>query len=196
MARWSKRIESNFFVAGEEQTDEHLLKTFFVTRNYIPQNEQERHELEEFSLIASAMALMIHVAQADKIVKPEEKERIISGMIFQLQQRVHEYKKLAREFGTTDKRIIGNLFDKLLADYENGRMHVDETIDIVNMVFQNNPYSRYFLIRLCYYCALADKQFDEREKADIDDFATRLQVAPAEQERIAREVQVELQSRA
>ncbi len=196
MPRWSKGFEDNFRAAGEMRSDEHPLKTFLVTRAYVPQNDEERQELEEFSVIASAMALMIHVAEADDIVKPAEKERIIADMTFQLHQRGHEYRKLAPEFGVTDKRIIGSLFDKLLGQYESGRMQLDETVEIVNRIFQHNPYSRFFLIRLCYYCALADGQFDEREKADIDDLATRLYVDREQQERIAGEVRVELKSRA
>ena len=192
MPRWSAKIEDSIQVARKFDTQANLMKNFFMSRVYTPENEKERMELEEFSMVTSAMALMIHVAEADKIVKPEERNRIIDDLIFQLEQRTHEYAKLSEQFGKTERKIIENMFDKLLNDYEKDRLKLDDTINIINMVFKNNPYSKHFLIRLCYYCAYSDKQFDENEKIIIDKLATKLNVEPLEKERIEKEVRFEL----
>jgi tellurite resistance protein len=196
MARWSESFRRNITLVGELDPGEHLLEDFFITRTYTPRDERELQELEEFSLVASGMALMIHVAEADRIMKAEEKRRIIGEMTYQLGQREHEYARLADEFGTAERTIIENLFDRLLDDYEKGSLQLDKTIEVINKVFQNNPYSRYFLIRLCYYCALSDRQLAPSERSTIDSFASRLHVDPKEQQRIAREVAIELRTRA
>jgi len=135
---------------------------------------------------------MIHVAKADKIVQPEERQRIMDEMAFQLHQRHYEYNKLSEEFGVVERTIISNVFDRLIQDYENGTLDVDETVRIVNMIFQNNPYSRNFLIRLCYYSALSDRNLGEKEAELIDGLATQLHIDKSDQIRIANEVRYEM----
>jgi len=195
MDRWSGKLGDSVRIATEFDKEASLLQNFFVSRKYIPKTDEERRELEEFSMITSAMALMIHVAEADSKMDATEKEEIIDDMVFQLEQRWDEYKKFAAEFGGNERKIINNIFDMLLDDYEKGRLDLDETIDIINMVFTNNPYSRFFLIRLCYYTAYADNKLAEGEKVTIDDLAERLNVDREERERIKKEVKRELKIR-
>lgn len=191
MARWSEQIGRVIRLAGEDSS-EHILDTFFTRRNYLPQTEEEKREFEEFSLISSSMALMIHIAKADKIMHPEERTRIIEDLTFQLEQRPFEYERLTENFGSADREIIGNLYSKMLIDYEKGNLDLDKTIASLNLIYQNNPEKRYYIIRLCYYCALSDSYFDESEETVIKDIARQLKVPVKELKRIEKEVKREL----
>ena len=192
MPRWSSKIKDSIKIASNFQEPKHLLDSFYVSKIYIPQTEQEKKEFEEFSLVTSSMALLIHIAEADKIVKPEEKQRIIDDLIFQLEQRPYEYEGLSEKFGNTDKEIIGNMFDKLLHDYENEKINLNEIIRIIDLFYQNNPEKRYYLVRLCYYCALSDNELSESEKKAIKEIASKLHIASEEVERIEKEAKLEL----
>ncbi len=192
MPRWSSKIQDSIKIASNFQEPKHLLDSFYVSKIYEPQSEQEKREFEEFSLVTSSMALLIHIAKADKIVKPEEKQRIINDLIFQLEQRPYEYGNLSEKFGNTDKEIIGNMFDKLVHDYENEKINLNEIIRIIDLVYQNNQEKRYYLVRLCYYCALSDNEFSESEKKAIEEIAAKLNVASEEVVRIEKEVKLEL----
>jgi uncharacterized tellurite resistance protein B-like protein len=191
MARWSDQIEKN--VKEKYDAKEHLLRTFFVSRVYEPQTEREQQEFEEFSLISNAMALMIYIAESDKVVKPGEKQRIIDELTYQLQYRPDkEYKKLSDEFGEKDQKIIEHLYDKLLEQYEEGKLDLDETLRLINMVYKNNPKKRFYLLRLCYYCAFSDKNLKESEKEAIDEVAEKLHIEDSERDRIKEEVKEEI----
>ncbi len=190
MARWSSKLTKIIKMAGERK-DEHFMESFLIKRNYEPKTKQEKLEFEEFSLVTSSMALLIHIAKADKIMHPEERLRIINDLTFQLEQRPFEYDDLAEKFGNYDKEIISNMYNKLLYDYEKGKLDLDEIIKILNMVYQNNPDKRLYLIRLCYYCALSDSYFDESEKKKIKEIAAKLKVSIKEMKRIESEVKKE-----
>ncbi|MBN1948835.1 MAG: hypothetical protein JW784_03755, partial [Candidatus Cloacimonetes bacterium] len=134
MARWSEQIGRVIRLAGED-SNENILDTFFTKRNYLPQTEEEKREFEEFSLISSSMALMIHIAKADKIMHPEERTRIIEDLTFQLEQRPYEYERLTENFGSADREIISNLYGKMLIDYEKGNLDLDRTIATLNLIY-------------------------------------------------------------
>ena len=192
MARWSKQIEKIIKLTSEVSSQEKFLEAFLKPRHYLPQTDKEKKEFDEFSLVTSSMALLIHIAKADKVIKGEERERIVSDLIYQLEQRPFEYDELAEKFGKYERDIISNMFDKLLNDYENSKLNLDEIIDIICMTYQNNPDKRYYLVRLCYYCALADFDFDKSEKTAIEEIAKKLKVDSDEMRRIEKEVREEV----
>ena len=160
MARWSKQIGNILQLSSSQTTDAQFMESFNKIRNYLPKTEQEKEEFEEFSLVTSSMALLIHIAKADNVLKGEEHERIISDLIFQLEQRPYEYG--------------------------------DEIIRIICMVYQNNPDKRYYLLRLCYYVALSDFDYDKAEQEAIMDIATKLYVSTEEMQKVEQEVRDEI----
>ena len=189
MARWTENIEKILSFAAE--TD-HSLEDFFKPKNYLPQTEEEKQIFNEFSLITSSMAILIHVATADHILKYEEKNQIINDLIFQLEQRPYEYNRLSEKFGNYEREIIHNIFDKIAEDYQSGKIDLEKIVDVICLVYQNNPEKRYYLIRLCFYCALADQDFAESEKDAIRSLAAKLNVPDAELMRIEAEVKQEV----
>ncbi len=192
MARWSNQIEKIIKLTSETGSQEKFPESFLKPKNYLPQTDEEKKEFDEFSLVTSSMILLIHIAKADKVLKGEERERIISDLIFQLEQRPFEYDELAEKFGKYERDIISNMYDKLLNDYENGKLNLDEIIDVICMIYQNNPDKRYYLVRLLYNCAFADFDFDKAEKTAIEEIAKKLKVEPEEMRRIEKEVREEI----
>jgi len=191
MARWSKHI-GDFIKRVDSKKDDLMLDTFFIKKNYIPVNEEERKEFEEFSLVISCMALLIHIAKADKIMHPEERTRIINDLTFQLEQRPFEYVALKEKFGHYDREIIANMFNRLLVDYELDRLDLIKIIEVIDMVYQNNPDKKYYILKLCYYCAYSDSYYDESEDKVIVNIAEQLKISDVERKRIQREVKIEL----
>ena len=193
MPVWSDQIKRNIKSATSFDTREHLLESFFVNRIYVPKTKEEERELAEFSLITSAMILMIHVAESDKVVKPEEKKRIIDDLVNQLKYRPdHEYQELSKEFGHENREIIEHMYDKLVHDYENGKIDLDGVVRIIDMVYKYNPPKRLFLLRLCYHCVYADSQATENEKKAVKEIAEALRIVPEDRDRIEKEVIEEL----
>ena len=191
MARWSKQI-GNILQLSSKTSDAQFMESFYTIRNYLPKTEQEKEEFEEFSLVTSSMALLIHIAKADNVLKGEEHERIISDLIFQLEQRPYEYSNLSEKFGKYEREIITNMFEKLLKDYENGKIDLDEIIKIICMVYQNNSDKRHYLLRLCFYVALSDFDYDKAEQEAIKDIGTKLDISPEEMQKIEKEVRDEI----
>ncbi|KQC08269.1 MAG: hypothetical protein APR54_04775 [Candidatus Cloacimonas sp. SDB] len=191
MARWSEHLGNFIRLAGDED-NEQVLDTFFITRNYIPSNEEEKKEFEDFSLITSCMGLLIHIAKADKIMHPEERTRIIEDLTFQLEQRHFEYDSLKEKFGFSDREIITNIYNRMLADYEKGNLDLDKIIAVIDLVYQNNPEKRHYILRLCYYCALSDSNYDDEEEKTIRKIAGKLKISEAERARIEKEVRIEM----
>jgi len=192
MARWSKQVDIILKETSSYKSDGHFLDSFYKIRNYLPTNEQEKKEFEEFSLVTSSMAILIHIAAADGVLKGEERARIVEDLIFQLEQRPYEYNELAEKFGKFEREIINNMFDKLLEDYEGDLINLDEIIRIIKMVYQNNPEKRYYLIRLCCHVALADFDYDKKEQNVIKEIADKLDISPEDTERIENEIRNEI----
>lgn len=189
MARWKEGIEKLISFTSEP---DHSLEDFFKPKNYLPQSDEEKKIFEEFSLVTSSMAILIHIAEADRVLKGEEKEQIINDMIFQLEQRPFEFSKLSEKFGNYEKEIILNIFDKILNDYKTGKLDLEKIVDVITLIYQNNPEKRYYLIRLCYYCALSDYDFDTAEKQAINSLAVKMKVPADELKRIEEEVKKEV----
>ncbi|MCD4818403.1 MAG: TerB family tellurite resistance protein [Candidatus Cloacimonetes bacterium] len=192
MSRWSVKIKEKIDVLSSFRESKHFLDSFYISKVYEPQTEQEKSEFDDFSLVTSSMALLIHIAKADKIVKQEEKERIISDLIYQLEQRPYEFGNLAEKFGATDRKIIETMFDKLLDDYEKKKIDLNEIIKIIELIYKNNIKKKYYIIRLCYYCAFSDNDLDIAEKEAISEIASKLKINTDQIERIEREVKLEL----
>ena len=188
MTRWENSIESIISVIKESN---YSLEDFFKPKNYQPRTDEEKQIFEEFSLVTSSMAILIHIAEADSILKREEKEQIINDIIFQLEQRPYELNKLSEKFGKYEKEIILNIFDKMVADYQTNNLNLDKIVDDICLIYQNNPEKRYYLIRLCYYCALSDNDFDKAEMDLIQNLAVKMQVPIDELKRIEKEVKLE-----
>jgi uncharacterized tellurite resistance protein B-like protein len=191
MARWSERLGDFLKLAGEIK-EEHLLDSFFNNRSYQPANEKERKEFEDFSLVTSCMALLIHIAKANKIMHPEERTRIIKDLTYQLEQRPFEYDSLKEKFGFSDREIIVNIYNRMLVDHEKGKLDLDKIIQVIDMIYQNNPEKRYYILRLCYYCALSDSYYDESEDKVIKEIAEKLKIEESERARIEQEVRFEM----
>jgi len=191
MSRW-ENIESLFAISNKLKDHDEFLEIFSKPKNYLPQTEQEKIEFEEFSLVASSMAILIHIALADSVLKGEEREQIVSDLIFQLEQRPYEYSKLSEKFGSQEREIISKMFDKLANDYMEGTVDLDKIIDTICMIYQNNPEKKFYLIRLCYYCALSDYDFDDAERTAIKEIAVKLSVLPEDLKRIESEVKREV----
>ncbi len=192
MSRWSEEFVKIIKMTGEKKGSDDLMNSFFIKRNYDPQTEDEKKQFAEFSLVMSSMALLIHIAKADKIIHPEERNQIINDLVFQLEQRPFEYDQLSEKFGQHDRDIITRMFSALIDDYENSRINLDEIIRIINMIYLNNPEKRYYLIRLCFYCAYSDSYYDVSEDKVIKDVAAKLKVSVREVNRIEQEVKNEL----
>jgi len=192
MARWSEQLGDFLKLAGERK-DEHLLEAFFINRNYKPTNENEKKEFEDFSLVTSCMGLLIHIAKADKIMHPEERARIINDLTFQLEQRPFEYDSLKEKFGSSDREIIINIYNRMLIDHEKGKLDLDKVISVIDMIYKNNPDKRFYILRLCYYCALSDSYFDVSEENVIKEISTKLMISEDDRSRIESEVKLEMQ---
>lgn len=190
MPRW-KNIESLFAISKEMHDQDKFLKIFTTPKNYLPKSDQEKKEFEEFSLVASSMAILIHIALADSVLKGEEREQIVSDLIFQLEQRPFEFSKLSEKFGKHERDIISNMFDKLANDYIEGKVDLKKIINVICMIYQHNPEKKFYLIRLCYYCALSDYDFDNTERTAIKEIAAKLDVSQADMLRIESEVKKE-----
>ncbi|HPR18573.1 MAG TPA: TerB family tellurite resistance protein [Candidatus Cloacimonadota bacterium] len=189
MTRWKESVEKIISFAAEPN---HALEDFFNPKNYLPQTEEEKHIFEEFSLITSSMAILIHVAKADDIIKDEEKKEIIDDLIFQLEQRPFEYSKLSEKFGQNEREIIQNIFDKILADYQSDQLDLTKIINVICLIYQNNPAKRFYLIRLCFFCALSDFELDKAEKQAIRSIAHKMKIPAEELKRIEAEVEEEI----
>jgi uncharacterized tellurite resistance protein B-like protein len=188
MARWSRTLEGSIYRVAEEEKEEHFLKNFFENRAFIPKTEQEKKELEDFSFVSSAMALLVYVARVDGKILDIEQETIMKELIYQLEQRPFEYKILSEKLSANEREILDKLFQKFEDELERNICNLDEIIRIISMIYQNNPYKRYFLIRLCYYVAFADRKFSGEEIKAIKELAKQLDVSDEERVRIEQEV--------
>lgn len=193
MPRWTKKVENSVKLAGKDRDSSDFLNTFLASEVYVPQNEVEEKEFEEFSLVLSSMALLIYVAKANKVISDEEKKRIIEDLTFQLHQRPpREIKKLKSEFGTYEKEIISNVFDEIVTEYEDGKIDIDKIIDSINLVYKHNMEKRYYLLRLCYYCAYSDNYLDKEEAKRIAEIAKKLKLGDETRQAVEEEVIEEL----
>jgi len=193
MSRWSKQVGLVLQETSSYKSDGNFLESFYKVRNYLPANDQEKKEFEEFSLVTSSMAILIHIAEADGVLKAEERTKIVEDLIFQLEQRPYEYDKLSEKFGKYEIDIINNMFDKLVMDYELDQIDLDEIIRVINMVYQNNLEKRIYLLRLCYHVALADFDYDKKEQKVIKEIADKLNIPVKDAERIETEVRKEIE---
>ena len=191
MARWTVKLENSITLAGKQADRKDFLNAFFESEVYIPKNEAEEREFNEFSLVMSSMAILIFVALADGTINPLEKQRIIDDLIFQLNQRPLEHKKLA-EFGNFEKDIIGNIYDKIVEDYQTKRCDLDHVVKVIDMVYSNNPEKRQYLVRLSYYCGYSDGVLKESEEQAIIKVSEMLKVGNRQRLRIAKEVREEM----
>lgn len=191
MARWSKSLGNSVNFAAEKLSDKSFLENFFEKRVFVPSNDEEQREFNDFCFVTSAMSLAIYVSLADGKSSPAEKKRIIDEMIIQLDQRVQEYEELSENFGSTDKIIINNLYEKIEKEVENGLFNLDDVTRVVNMIYGKNPFKRYYLLRLCYIVGYADREHNEATLKAIDEIAEKLNVEKSEKERIRKEVLVD-----
>lgn len=189
MKRWKNGLVgiSDFTNKPDHSTDD-----YFENKNYEPKTAEESQIFDEFSLVTSSMAVLIHIAKADSAINSQEKEQIINDMIFQLEQRPYELTKLSEKFGSHEKEIILNIYDKILKDYQTGSINLDKIVDNICLVYQNNPEKSYYLIRLCYYCAFSDNVFSIAEKDAIEKLAFKMNVSTHELKRIEEEVKLEV----
>jgi uncharacterized tellurite resistance protein B-like protein len=191
MARWSKKIENSISIASREVHNQDFLEAFFDSEVYIPHNEKEEEEFGDFSLVISSMALLIYVATAGKEISETVKKRIISDLIYQLEQRPYEFVKLTK-FGQQENEIVTNVFERMKDDYENKKTNLDNIIRIIDMVYKNNTAKRLYLLRLCFYCAYADNHLGADEHERILEVAKKLGIYKSEIKRIHQEVVNEL----
>ncbi len=189
MTRWHNGIDGITSVASQPK---HSIEDFFKVKNYQPKTEEERQVFEEFSLITNSMAILIHIANADRLINNEEKNQIINDIIFQMEQRPYEFTKLSEKFGNNEKEIILNIYNKILEDYKANKVNLDKIVDDICLFYRNNPEKRFYLIRLSYYCAFSDNNFDPAEKEAIQNIAEKMQVPNEDLKRIEEEVKQEI----
>lgn len=191
MARWSKSLGNSVNFAAEKMSGDGFLKDFFEKRIFVPSNEEEQREYDEFCFVSSAMSLAVYVSLADGETTPSEKERIVTEMILQLAQRRHEYEELSGEYGSSDKVIIDSLFERIREEMLAGTYKLDEVIRVINMLFERNPFKKNYLLRLSYIVGYADKTLNESTRKTIEDIAQRLGIEESERERIRKEVKTD-----
>jgi len=191
MPRWSKYLGNSVNFAVEKTPKEGFLENFFETRTFEPRNEQEQEEYDDFSFISTALSLAVYVSLADKEVSLKEKDRIISEMIFQIEQHPHEYACLSEKFGSNDKEIVNSLFEKYKDEILSDNFDLDNNIRIIKMIYQNNPYKKYFLLRFCYIIGFTDSKDVNRELEVINQIAHKLHIPDVERDRIKKEVMKE-----
>ena len=191
MSRWSKYLGNSVNFAVEKTPKEGFLENFFETRVFEPRNEQEQKEYDDFSFISTALSLAVYVSLADDELSPKEKERIISEMIFQVEQYPYEYACLSEKFGNTDKEIVNSLFEKFKDEILSKNYDLANNIRIINMIYENNPYKKYYLLRLCFIIGFTDTKDINREIVAINDIAAKLHIPDNERDRIKKEVMKE-----
>ena len=191
MKRWST-LEGSIYIDKQAVPEEHFLKNFFENKAFIPKTEKEKQEYEDFSFISSAMALLVYVAKADGRIEKVEKEMILKELQFQLEQRHYEYKVLSEKFGPDEVEILNHLFDNFQEELKNNSLNLVEIIRIIDMIYEKNPYKRFFLIRLCYYIAYADRKFTKQEFEAIQELSKEMVIDKNECNRIEQEVKNDL----
>jgi tellurite resistance protein len=187
MARWSKAVEGSVFHVEKAGLKGHFLKQYYESQAYVPETEEDKKELEDFSFIISIMSLLVHLAKADGAIEHEEKKRIIDELVFQLEHRFYEYEILSKKFGESDLEIVSNIFAKLLEDYEKDNLNLNETLKIIKKIYNFNPYKLKFVLHLCYIVALSDEVITPSEHIVIQQFAEAFDIPKIELERIEAE---------
>ena len=188
MSRWSKYLGNSVNFAVEKTPKEGFLENFFETRTFQPRNEEEQKEYDDFSFISVSLSLAVYVSLADEEISSKEKDQIVSEMIFQVEQHPNEYACLAEKFGTADKEIVNSLFEKFKDEILSGNFDLNNNIRIINMIYENNPYKKYYLLRLCYLIGYTDSDDVEKELATINKIADMLKVPEIERERIRKDI--------
>ncbi|MFA5498774.1 MAG: TerB family tellurite resistance protein [Candidatus Cloacimonadia bacterium] len=191
MARWSKSLGNSVNFAAEKLSDKNFLEDFYEKRVFVPSNDQERKEYNDFCFVSSAMYLAIYVSLADGESSPQEKKRLVDEMIIQLGQRSYEYEELSENFGTSDREIIDTIFNKIEEEIKAGKFHLDEIVRVVNMIYGKNPFKRNYLLRLSYIVGYADKVLNEPTQKAIELIADKLKIEQSERDRIQSEVKVD-----
>ncbi len=182
-------IESAINVNAEFDTIENIMGSFHIKRNNTPLNDQESRIFEDFSLIVSAMSLMIHIAMADKVLSESEQQRIESDMYYQITTgRKSEYKYLSKAFGKYEDEIIRKMFNWILERYKSRKFDIETIIENINLIYRNNIRKRYYFIRICLFCAYADGQYTEDEKIEIQKIAGKLDLDSSKVETIREQV--------
>lgn len=193
MPRWSKSLGNSVNFAVEKVEKDNFLKNFFERRTFVPESEEEINEFEDFSFITSAIALLVYLAKSDGEFTQPEKKRILDELIFQLEQYPHEYAVLSERFGTSDREIVEKLIRVFEQEIDDNRFHIDEQLETINLIYQNNPYKRFFLVRLCYYLLFSEKESIKQEKFDlVKGISLSLDVEEKERLRILDEVKKEI----
>jgi hypothetical protein len=195
MPRWSKKLGNSVNFAIQKTRKDGFLEDFYEKRVFEPENEQEQREFEEFSFVSSSMALAVYVALGDGDISKQEKDNIIKELVFQLEHRYDEFTELSEEMGSNDKEIINSLFEKFKDDMQSGSLEIDNTVRVINMIFENNPYKKNYLLRLCYMVGFSDLKENEQKNARIKEIARKMEIDQEEIDRIRKEVKLGLNAR-
>jgi len=192
MTRWQNSMHK---LNSSAKHPNHSIEDFFEVRTYEPMNPEEEQVFEEFSLITSSMAILIHVVNADRAINQTEKEQIINDLTYQMEQRPYEFSKLSEKFGESEKGIILHIYDKILADYQANTLNLDKIVNDICLLYKNNPAKRLYLMRLCYYSAFSDNAFAPEEMIAIKILAKKMHISNEDLNRIEKEVKQELKNK-
>ncbi len=192
MSRWSEKLGNSVHFAIEEIPEETFLESFFENRAFIPENEEERKEFEDFSFVSSALALAVYTALADGEVSEKEEEQIVKEIMIQIQQHYYEYEELAAGFGSSDEKIVTSLYDIYKKEILTKVFDLQKTIALINKFYGKNPYKKFYLIRLCYLVAFTDSLNNNQELNRVTELARQLHVDVEEKDRIRNEVMAKL----
>ncbi|MCK5686046.1 TerB family tellurite resistance protein [bacterium] len=166
----------------------------FIQRNHVPEKKQDKIIFEEFSLIGSAMAIMIHIAMADGRITDTEYNRIVKDMYHNLAHgKKSDSEKLKSIFGRYDAEIIQNMMSWFINEFNSMRIDMKKIITDLNTVYKNDIEKRKYIIQLCFYCAYADGECIETEETVIFEIARKLNIQSDDLEKIREQVKKELE---
>ncbi len=189
MARWSEKLGNSVNFAIEKVDHDTFLESFLKDRSFQPANEQERKEFEDFSFVSAAMALAVYIASKDEKISHQEKEAIIDELLYQIEYSFKEYELLAEEFGVRDKRLVNMLYESYKNKITAGKYNVDNDIALLNKYYENNPYKKNYLIRLCYIVAFTESRNVDKELEMTGKLAGKLKVPKEEELRLRKEAE-------
>lgn len=192
MERWSKKIGNSVHFALDEVSDKTFLESFFQNRAFVPENEQEQKEFDDFSFISSATALAVYIAAADEDISSSEKDSILEEIFYQIKHNSKEYELISKELDATDKSLVAELFGKYKKEIEDGVFDLDTVVNHINKFFENNPYKRHYLIRFCYVIAYTESRNIEKEIARTDKLAVKLRINPQDTQRLKEEARIQV----
>lgn len=187
MPRWSEKLGNSVNFAVEKVNEDTFLENFHKDRSFHPATEQEQREFDDFSFVSAAMALAVYIASKDDKISAEEEKIIIDELLYQIEINSKDYELIAEEFGIRDKRLIDMLYRSYKNKVDAGQYNVDKDITLLNKYYENNPYKKNYLARVCYIVAFTESGNIGLEVRATDGLCQKLKIPDSERERLKKE---------